>query len=109
MQIFRPRSLALLVRSGPQLFQTGVIETHSKKNNFSYIVNGVKTCALVRPESNRIKYFDRFTLKTKKYNNYLLWKQLHDHIQNKNHLDPKLRPFLKQLAARVNSTGRHTE
>ena len=41
-----------------RLFQTGVIEPHSEKNNLSYIVNQVKACALVRP------YFDRFTLKS---------------------------------------------
>ncbi len=83
-----------------RLFKTGAIEPHSKKKHFAFIVNGIKACALVRP------YFDKFPLKTQKNYSYLLWKQIQDHIRNKHHLDPTYRPYLRQLAARVNSQRR---
>jgi len=48
------------------LFKTGVIEAHSKKSNYSYIINDERACY------NVYDYFDNYPLKTKKLKSYLL-------------------------------------
>jgi hypothetical protein len=85
------------------LFKTGVIEAHSKKSNYSYIINGEKACY------NVYDYFDNYSLKTKKLISYLLWKEIHKHITNKDHLDPELRIKLIEMATKVNSTRRKSK
>lgn len=50
------------------LFQTGVIQPHHQKDNYSYVVSGLKNCKCVIDSG----YFERFPLKTTKYNNYIL-------------------------------------
>jgi|SRR5690606_18899662 len=85
------------------LFNTGVIEAHSKKSNYSYVVNGEKACYLL------YDYFDKHLLKTKKLNSYLLWKEIHHRITNKDHLDSELRKELILIATKVNSTRRKSK
>ncbi len=85
------------------LFNTGVIEAHSKKSNYSYVINGEKACY------NVYDYFDKNSLKTKKFTSYLFWKEIHQHITNKNHLDPELRNKLIEMAAKVNSGKRKSK
>src|SRR3984885_15413202 len=80
------------------LFETGFIEAHSKKSNFSYIINGEKACY------NIYAYFNKYPLKTKKLTSYNLWKEIHNCISNKDHLNPELRIKLIEMAAKVNSS-----
>lgn len=75
------------------LFQGGAIEAHSKADNYSYVLTGEKACYKV------YSYFDQFTLKSKKYNSYQLWKEIHKRITNKEHLNSELRPGLVALAS----------
>ena len=85
------------------LFKTGVIEAHSKKSNYSYVITGAKDCF------NVYDYFDNNPLKTKKLRSYLLWKKIHKHIMNKDHLNPELRQNLIKMAIEVNSTKRKSK
>ena len=85
------------------LFKAGTIEAHSKKSNYSYIINGEKACYSV------YDYFDNYPLKTKKLTSYLLWKEIHKHITNKDHLNPEFRAKLIEMAANVNSTRRKSK
>lgn len=85
------------------LFNTGAIEAHSNKSNFSYIINGEKACY------NVYNYFDNHPLKTKKLTSYLLWKEIHNYISNKDHLKPDLRIKLIEMATKVNSTRRKSK
>lgn len=80
------------------LFNIGAIEAHSKKSNFSYVVSGKKSCYKL------YEYFDKYLLKTKKLNSYILWKQIHKQICNKDHLNPELREKLILMAKQINST-----
>jgi hypothetical protein len=80
------------------LFKTGFIEAHSKKSNYSYVINGEKACY------NIIDYFDHYPLKTKKFTSYNLWKEIHNCISNKDHLNPELRIKLFKMAAKVNTS-----
>jgi len=80
------------------LFKTGFIEAHSKKSNYSYIINGEKACCSI------YDYFDKYPLKTKKLTSYNLWKEIHKCISNKDHLNPELRIKLIEMAAKVNSS-----
>ena len=75
------------------MFQGGAIEAHSKADNYSYVLTGEKACYKV------YSYFDQFTLKSKKYNSYQLWKEIHKRITNKEHLNSELRPGLVALAS----------
>lgn len=85
------------------LFKTGVIEAHSKKSNYSYVVNGEKASYQL------YDYFDKYLLKTKKLTSYLLWKEIHHYITNKDYLDLELRNKLIQMATKVNSTRRKSK
>ncbi len=85
------------------LFKTGAIEAHSKKSNYSYVITGAKACF------NVYDYFDNNLLKTKKLKSYLLWKEIHKHIMNKDHLNPELRQNLVKMATEVNSTKRKSK
>ena len=85
------------------LFQSGRIEEHSNKSNYSYVISGNKNCFFVR------SYFDRFSLRTKKLQSYLLWKELHDSIHAKLHLIPAKRKELIDKAKRINSIKRKSK
>ena len=85
------------------LFKKGVIEAHSKKSNFSYIISGSKACY------NVYDYFDKYPLKTNKLTSFILWKEIHKHIMNKDHLNPELRIKLIEMATKVNNTKRKSK
>lgn len=82
------------------LFQSGSIEAHSIKSNYSYILSGEKNCYKI------YSYFGRFPLKTKKQKSFDLWKQIHSKITQKEHLDVGLRQECIQLAKQVNRVRR---
>ena len=48
-------------------------------------------------------------LKTKKLTSYLLWKEIHKHITNKDHLDSEFRIKLIEMATKVNSSRRKSK
>nr|YP_009517250.1 LAGLIDADG homing endonuclease [Tephrocybe rancida]AYE93178.1 LAGLIDADG homing endonuclease [Tephrocybe rancida] len=85
------------------LFQTGAIEAHSAKSNYSYILSGVKACY------NVYSYFYNFKLKTKKAISFELWKEIHSSIAKKGHLDLELRDTLIDKAKKVNSIKRKSK
>ena len=88
-----------------ELFKGGNIEGHSKKDNYSYIITGIKNISLIYP------YFDKnleYFLGNKK-NSYLKFKYLNLLLLNKAHLDSKLRPSLNTLALEINSQKRKTK
>jgi len=85
------------------LFNAGVIEAHSIKQNYSYVLSGKKNCY------NIYSYFDKFSLKTKKYTSYVLWKEIYNNIANKEHLVVELRDTLIEKAKKVNSIRRKSK
>lgn len=85
------------------LFKAGFIEAHSNKSNYSYIISGGKACY------NIYDYFDKYPLKTKKFASYILWKEIHKHIMNKDHLNPDVRIKLIEMATKVNNTKRKSK
>ena len=81
------------------LFKVGKIYKHNLgKNIYYYRVSGLSDT------SRLFIYFDKHKLRSKKLKSYLLWRDLHFKISNKEHLDNTLRPSLKVLASKVNNT-----
>ena len=85
------------------LFNAGALEAHSVKSNYSYILSGVKACY------NIYDYFYNFPLKTKKKTSFELWKEIHDAITKKEHLDLVKRKALIEKAQKVNSIKRKSK
>ena len=80
------------------LFKVGYIYKHDVYDTFTYRVGGLRNCEVL------FKYFDNFPLKTKKLKSYIIWKDLHKKLTDKNHLNPVLRNSLQILASKVNNT-----
>lgn len=84
------------------VFQTGAIEGHSKKDNFSFVVSGLK---------NVLKLYDYFDKNLAyfigiKKESYLAFQKVNAKIQEGLHLNEDARPQLVALSQRVNSIGR---
>lgn len=79
-----------------QLFNTGTIEGHSKKDNYSYIVSGLKNVSLL------YFYFDKFKFLGIKGESYLAFKYLNLRLTNKEHLNMELRNELIYLSHNIN-------
>lgn len=80
------------------LFNTGRIEGHSKKDNYSYIVTGLSNIKYI------FNYFDNhldsfFGIKKE---SYLKFKEILNRIELKEHLNPNLRKELIILASNLN-------
>ena len=81
------------------LFKVGLIGKHSMGTDiFYYRVNGLSNTKCL------FSYFDNHQLRTKKLKSYILWRDLHSRLLNKEHLNMTLRPSLKILASKVNNT-----
>lgn len=80
------------------MFGTGSIETHSKPNVFSYVISGSNNCL------KTYSYFERFPLRTKKAQSFILWKEINQEIQLKNHLNEKNRVELIEKAKNINKS-----
>jgi hypothetical protein len=81
-----------------QLFGVGVIEGHSKQDNYSYIVSGLNNVYSIYPYfDNRLHLF----LGIKK-DSYLKFKALNERISKGDHLDLSLRPTLINEAKNIN-------
>ncbi len=85
------------------LFNAGVLEAHSVKSNYSYILSGNKSCYSV------YDYFNNFPLKTKKAVSLELWKEIHSSISKKEHLDLEIINILIEKAKEVNSIKRKSK
>ena len=82
------------------LFNTGTIQGHSNKNNYSYIVSGLKNITKI------YNYFDNYKFLGIKGTSYNLFKQLIYQLENKHHLDEKKRKSLVILSNNINSIPR---
>lgn len=81
------------------IFKVGVIRKHSLGSEiYYYRVSGLSDT------SKLFYYFDKHQLKTKKLKSYILWRDLHCKLSNKEHLNITLRPSLKVLASKINNT-----
>lgn len=80
------------------LFKVGKTYKHSNEKAYYYRIGGLKDLNKIFP------YFDKYSLRSKKIKSYILWKDLHNKLLNKNHLNPTLRESLKVLASKVNNT-----
>jgi LAGLIDADG DNA endonuclease family protein len=81
------------------LFGVGRVNQHYQKGNWHYRISGLYDAYKL------ITYFDKFKFSflTKKRSSYLLWKQIHNSMVNKEHLDPVNRIKLISLSKTVNS------
>lgn len=84
------------------LFGGGCIEGHSQKDNFSYVISGLKNVVKI------FKYFDKNLLHFQgvKKESYILWKSLIQQIEEKKHLDPRTREQLILKATQINDIRR---
>jgi LAGLIDADG DNA endonuclease family protein len=81
------------------IFKEGKISEHYIGNNIQqYRINGLANVTVIFP------YFDQHNLRSKKLKSYIIWRDLHTRLINKEHLDKSLRPSLKLLASKVNNT-----
>lgn len=78
------------------LFSTGTIEAHSAKDNYSYIVSGLKNVKLL------YGYFDKYKFYGIKGESYLRFKSLNAKIDEGEHLDLSTRKELQLLSHFVN-------
>ena len=79
-----------------QLFSSGTIEAHSKKDNYSFIISGISNI------QNIYSYFDKFPFLGIKGDSYLAFKNLNSRIINKEHLDLSIRKELVFLSHNIN-------
>lgn len=84
------------------IFNTGTIEGHSKKDNYQFVVSGLKNVRQL------YDYFDKnlACFMGIKKESYLAFKKLNDLIQEGLHLKEDSRSQLVALSQRVNSIGR---
>lgn len=79
------------------LFTVGKVYSHSAKNTYYYRISGLKDLMKIFP------YFENHPLRSKKLKSYILWKNIHSKLLNKEHLNTSLRESLKVLASKVNN------
>ncbi len=84
------------------IFQCGIVSGHHKKDNYQYIVSGLKN--VVKIYNYFDKYIDNF-LGIKK-NSYLKFKTLNSELDNGSHLLPQKRPLLIKLSQEINYINR---
>lgn len=78
------------------LFNAGKVTKHLVENVYEYRIGGVKNC------QNIIPYFDKYTLFTRKSSSYILWKEVHKDIINKDHLNKEKLKKLIEKARMIN-------
>jgi len=79
------------------LFKVGKVYNHSAQGAYYFRVSGLRDLMLLFP------YFDNHPLRSKKLKRYILWKDLHDRLLKKDHLNPMLTDSLRVLASKVNN------
>lgn len=78
------------------LFNGGIVSKHSVDNVNEFRIGGLKNC------NNIFPYFDTYTLLTKKSISYILWKEIHQDLLKKYHLDPIKRVEMIEKARMIN-------
>jgi len=78
------------------LFKNGIVSKHSKENTYEFRLGGVNNC------KNIFSYFDEYTLYTKKSLSYKLWKDIHNGLVNKHHLDQSKRQEMIERTKMIN-------
>ena len=78
------------------LFNGGVVSKHTADNVYEYRIGGLKICKNVFP------YFDNYTLYSKKCLSYILWKEIHEDLLNKRHLDSVKRVEMIEKVRMIN-------
>lgn len=81
------------------LFKNGIVSRHSEENTYEFRLGGVNNCKDI------FSYFDEYTLYTKKYLSYKLWKDIHNDLVNKNHLDESKRQEMIERAKMINKSN----
>ena len=72
---------------------------HSVENVNEFRVGGVNNCKVIFP------YFDSYPLYTKKSLAYKLWKDVHNNLVNKDHLDKSKRREIVEKARMINKSS----
>ena len=78
------------------LFHVGQIEAHSNKDNYSFVVNGLKNIEKL------YNYFDKYEFIGIKGHSYLAFKELNKRIKNKEHLQEHKRSEMILLSHNIN-------
>lgn len=81
------------------LFNGGIVSNHFVKDVYEYRIAGVKACPYI------FSYFDKYNLLTKKLLAYILWKQVHSGLLNKEHLSDKNRLLMIEKARMINKSN----
>lgn len=79
------------------LFKTGILEAHSKKDNYCFIVSGLKNI------ENIYSYFDKYPFYGIKGICFQKFKQLNNHLKLQHHLDSQMKDKLVKLSQEINS------
>lgn len=81
------------------LFKNGIVSRHSEENTYEFRLGGVNNC------KNVFSYFDKYTLYTKKSLSYKLWKDIHNDLVNKDHLDESKRREMIERTKMINKSN----
>ena len=81
------------------LFKNGIVSKHSEENTYEFRLGGVNNC------KNVFSYFDKYTLYTKKSLSYKLWKDIHNDLVNKDHLDEQKRREMIERTKMINKSN----
>ncbi len=66
---------------------------------YQYRVSGLKACY------NLFSYFDQYTLLSKKFVSYTLWKQIYLQLKTKNHLESEKIKLMIEKARMINKSN----
>jgi hypothetical protein len=72
---------------------------HSEQNVYEFRLGGVNNC------KNVFSYFDDYKLYTKKSLSYILWKDIHKDLVNKDHLDESKRRGMIERTKMINKSS----
>lgn len=75
----------------------GIVRSHSVQKEYELTVNGIRNMERV------FNYFDTHQLLTKKAKSYVVWREVHSSLKNREHLSPESRVALKAKTATINS------
>lgn len=79
------------------LFKVGKVYKHSSPNAYNYRISGLNDLTIL------FNYFDEYPLRSKKLKSYIIWREIHRQLKQKNHLNIALRDSLKVLAKKANN------
>jgi hypothetical protein len=81
------------------LFDVSIISKFTDISHiYGYCISGLINTQKI------MHFFDNYLLKTKKRLSYLLWKELHNKLSNKEYLNKTLWLTLKYLSIKINNT-----